>query len=335
MQRDEPMYQRLGDVTLKNGETVEIGVITPPMSEFAERLKKLLGHKGWEWVWQVGLSVEGKTDDLENRFYVARRGPDPSGFISNVCTFEQKGVGILGHVWTPPEERRKGLCNAIFEKLMADFRARKGKLMLLGTGFDTPPYHIYQKFGFTGFYEGSGLMRFSEDPNFERKFFAKASTRIVEPTWSQWPLVNALFAECEEYVKSFAWGKFYKDHAEDCYIYLRHALVNDPRVSAKLLQSEKTGAIVGCAWVVTQKLFPKAMLLDLTCHPKHTDGYAKLLAAMSWPDIRVFAIVESKMHKKAAALKAAGFERAGTLRGTLPKHDGTKADVHFFARDPR
>ncbi len=204
------MYQRLGDATLKNGETVEIGVITTPMSEFGERLKKLLGHKGWEWVWQVGLSVEGKTDALENRFYVARRG---EAFVSNVCTFEQQGVGILGHVWTPEAERRKGLCNAIFEKLMADFRARKGKLMLLGTGYDTPPYHIYQKFAFTGFYEGSGLMRFSDDAKFERKYFAAAPTRIVEPTWAEWPLVNALFAEPEEYVKSFAWGKFYKDHA--------------------------------------------------------------------------------------------------------------------------
>lgn len=323
------MYQRLGDSVLKNGETVEVGVIMPPAPESAERLKKLLGHKGWEWVWQVGQSLDGRTDGLENRFYVARRG---EVFVSNVCTFEKEGVGILGHVWTPPEERRKGLCNAIFEHLMADFRARKGRLMLLGTGYDTPPYHIYQKFAFVGYYEGSGQMRYAPDANFERKYFAKAPTRIVEPTWQEWPRVNALFAECEPYVKSFAYGKFYKAHAEDCYIYLQHAMGGDPRVSCKLLQSEKTGAIVGCAWVVPQHLIPHAMLLDVTCHPKHADGYAKLLAAMTWPDVKVVALVEAKKRVQAAALKAAGFAPAGSLKGLLPKRDGVVADIQVFAR---
>ncbi len=326
------MYEKLGDALLKNGETVEIGVIAAPMTAEAERLEKLMGHKGWEWRWQVGLGISGKTDGLENRFYVARRG---EAFISNVCTFEKDGVGILGHVWTPPEERRKGLCNAIFEKLMADFKARKGRLMLLGTGYDTPPYHIYRKFGFEGYFEGSGLMRYAEDPKFESRYFASAPTKVVEPTWQEWPRVNALFAEPEEYVKSFAYGNYYKTSAEGAYIYVQHELANNPRASARLLQSEKTGAVVGVAWVVPQALFPNAMVLDLTCHPKHADGYAKLLAAMTWPDVKVLAFVESGKRAKLAALKEAGFESAGILHGMLPKRDEPTADLNVLARAPQ
>ncbi|HAA73566.1 TPA: hypothetical protein DCE37_00380 [Candidatus Latescibacteria bacterium] len=42
-----------------------------------------------------------------------------------------KRVGLFGHVFTKPEERRKGAANA----LMEDFRQRGGKALYLGTGY--------------------------------------------------------------------------------------------------------------------------------------------------------------------------------------------------------
>ncbi len=326
------MYQRMGDATLKNGETVEIGVITAPFDEFADRLTRLLGHKGWEWVWQVKRCLNGKVDDLETRFYVARRG---DALVSNTCTFEQQGVGILGHVYTPPEERRKGLATALFERIMPDIRARGIKLMLLGTDYDTPPYYIYKKFGFEGYFEGSDQMRWAAEPDFERKYFAKAPTKIVAPTWAQWPRVNALFGQPEEFPKSFAYGKFGKDHAEDCYIYLQYSLRIKPLATAKLLQSEKTGAIVGVAWIVPRQLFPKTRTLDLYCHPNHTDGWAKLLAVMEWPAMPVVTMIEAGKRAKAAVLKEFGFEPVGMVQGMLPKPDGKVASVQVLVRRPK
>ena len=322
------MYQRLGDAVLKNGETVEIGLVTPPFDEYAERLRKLLVHRGWEWGYQLGLSVEGKTDELENRFYVARRG---DVFISNVCTFEKEGVGVLEHVWTPPEERLKGLCNAIFEKLMADFRARKVKLMLLGTGYDTPPYHIYRKFGFKGFFRGSGLMRWSSEPGFEKNYFGPGETKVVHATWSAWPRINALAAEPEEYVKSIAYGKFFRTYFEDACIYLMHGMANNPRICARLLERETNGAIVGYAWTVPHGLFPDAWLLDLYAHPNHKSGYEKLLAEMKWPAGKVVCYVDPAQRGKTRALRAAGFEREATLRGVLKTRKGF-ADLMMFAK---
>ena len=327
-QAGEALYQRLGSSTLKTGETVEIGLVVPVDPPSTDRLKKLLGHKGWEWVYQIGLSLEGKTDDLENRFYVARRGDE---ILSNVCTFEKDGVGILAHVWTPEAERRKGLCTAILEKLIEDFRARGGGLLLLGTAFDSPPYHIYRKFAFVGYFDGSGLMRYGTEADFEAKYFSRGKTKVVEPTWGAWPKVNALLAEPEEYVKSIAYGKFYKADAEDCYIYLMHELGRNPAACARLLERTRNGAVVGCAWVVPNRLFPGTFLLDLYSHPNHPGGYGKLLEAMKWPSAKVVCCVESGQRRKARALRAAGFKREGLLRGQLRKRDAF-ADLLVFSR---
>ncbi|HUW55788.1 MAG TPA: GNAT family N-acetyltransferase [Planctomycetota bacterium] len=325
------MYQSLGDARLKTGESVEIGVFTSPVAApFADQLNRLLGHKGWEWVWQIGRSVKGETDELENRFYAARRGDE---ILSNVSTFEAGGVGILGHVWTPPEERRKGLCTAIFEVLMEDYRSRGGGLMLLGTGYNSPPYHIYRRFGFVGYYEGSGLMRYSTEDDFERRYFAAGETKVVGPTWAAWPKLNALFAEPEEFTKSIHYGRFYRQCAEDLYLWLLHAMGEGESICLKLLESEATGAVVGCAWTAPDRRFPGVHLLDLYCHPNHPDGYAKLLGAMTWPAAKVTTYVEAGLETKAAALESAGFEREATLKGHLTKRH-TCADVWIYSKRP-
>ena len=322
------MYQSLGSATLKTGETVDVGVITPPDLQYHDKLMKLLGHKGWEWVWQVEQGLDGSTDTLENRFYVARRDDE---LISNICTFEVDGVGILGHVWTPPEERRKGLCSRIFDAIMPHLKKRKVRLMLLGTGYDTPPYHIYRRYGFEGYYEGSGLMRWGSDDNFEKRYFRRSDNRVVKPSWSAWPRVNALVFEAEEYIKSIIYGKFYKDTFEDAWLYVLHSPATDQPVKAKLLESEKTGAITGCVIVAPDKRFPGTFLMDLYCHPKHVRDYGKLLDAVDRPGGKVVTYVEKTNRRKAGALKAAGFVREATLKDHLQTRDGF-ADLYLFAR---
>jgi len=325
------MYRPLGDARLKNDQHVEIGVITPPQPDRTQQLHHLLGHKGEEWVWQVDQSLAGNTDELENRFYVAT--DDAGRLVSNVCTFEVKGVGILGHVWTPLEERRKGLCTRIFEKLMDDFRSRGGGLMLLGTGFDTPPWHIYRRFGFVELFEGSGLMRYSTEDEFEAKYFAASETRLVDRSWSAWPRLNALAAEPEEYTKSLVWPRFFKNCFEDAYLWLIRAMNADDTIDAKLLESASTGAIVGYAWTVPGGGFPGVYLLDLYSHPNHPGGYAKLLDALEWPEDKITTFIEASLDAKASALQAAGFDCEGTLKNHLKKRDGA-ADVLVYSRQP-
>ena len=144
------MYKRFTTVQLKSGETMEIGVAVAPEPAMKEKMADLLRHKGGVWNWHVEKNMTERLDDLETRFHVGIIGGNP---VSNVMTLEYKGVGILGHVFTRPEHRRKGACHAILTELMKDFRSRGGRLLHLGTGFDSPPYWIYHSFGFRGLAE--------------------------------------------------------------------------------------------------------------------------------------------------------------------------------------
>jgi GNAT superfamily N-acetyltransferase len=323
------MYQRLCDAQVKTGETVEIAVITPVDPAWTGPLQKLLGHKGPEWLWQVNLSLEGKTDALESRFYVARRG---DVLVSHICTFEKDGIGLLGHVWTPPEERRKGLSSAILRVLMDDFRARGGRTMLLNTHYDTPPWHIYRNFGFEAYCEGSGCMRYRIEPDLERKYFARGASSVVDASWAAWPRLNLLVAGPEEFVKSIAYSKFYMDYVEDAYIYLMTERANNPRVSVRLLESDSTAAVVGYAWVVPDKRFPEVFLLDLYSHPNHPAGYGPLLEAIRWPAAKVQCYVEAGRRTKARALKSVGFSLEATLKAQIKKPSGP-ADLWIFSKD--
>jgi hypothetical protein len=325
------MYHRICDTVLKTGETVEIGVMTPPERGMTGQIADMLGHKAPLWLWHMELALSDATDTLASRFYVARRA---GKVLSNICTFESGAVGILAHVWTPPAERRKGLCRAIMTVLLRDFHARGGVLMLLGTEYDTPPYHLYKGFGFAGYYEGSNLMRHSLDADFEEKYFAPSPARVVEADWDAWPRVNALVSEPEEFIKSVAYGRFYKDTVEEAYILLMRERTKDDRMCVKLLESEATSAIVGYAWTVAGKPFPGVYVLDLYCHPNHVSHYGRLLGEMKWPGGKVVAWVEAGMGEKARAVESAGFKLEATLRKHLVKRAGF-SDLLLYSRSGR
>ena len=97
------MYQELGNIRLKTGEEAVAGVIVGPDLDWAERLERLLAHKGGVWNWQNSQAVRSEVG-IEARFYVLHRDGDP---FANIASFELAGVGHFGHVWTKPEDRRK------------------------------------------------------------------------------------------------------------------------------------------------------------------------------------------------------------------------------------
>ena len=47
------MYDKLGEVVLKTGERMEVGVITAPDIPHAEEVKRFLGHKPGNYKWHI------------------------------------------------------------------------------------------------------------------------------------------------------------------------------------------------------------------------------------------------------------------------------------------
>ena len=103
------MYTSMGQVVLKVGERVEMGVVRGPDIQWAPRLEEMLAHKGDPWVWQ-NATVLREDVGIEARFYVLHRDGLP---LANIMTAERAGVGIFGHVWTQPRDRRQGAASAV------------------------------------------------------------------------------------------------------------------------------------------------------------------------------------------------------------------------------
>src|SRR6266511_2365019 len=146
------MYTSLGAVTLKTGERMELGVVACPDPAHAAQIVSLLGHKGEPWQSHVEAAVREPLDGLQTLFYL---GTLDGTAVTNVMIVGTRGAdqqaggcGILGHVYTVPEHRRKGAYSQLMAVQMEHTRRLGYRALTLGTDFETPPYWIYHSFGF-------------------------------------------------------------------------------------------------------------------------------------------------------------------------------------------
>ena len=198
------MYNKLTDVKLKTGETLEVGVIIAPDETHAEQIKPFLAHKGGGFKWHLERSVVEPLDDLETRFYI---GKVDGAIITNIMIVEHGHVGILGHVFTTPTQRRKGACKSVMQFQMEDFRHRDGEALYLGTGYNSHPYYIYNSFGFESVFPGSGFMKYRATDDFDDRYFAKSPVHAKDVVWHDWSKMTALTGITEgDYLRSIAFG---------------------------------------------------------------------------------------------------------------------------------
>ena len=324
------MYQSFGEVTLRSGEKVEAGVVIGPDADWQGRVLHLLAHKPPIWQWQMEQLL---THNLgaEARIHLLHRDGVP---FSHILTIEHNGVGLLGHVWTVPEDRGQTAASLLMGKQLADFHARGGKAMYLSTGFDTSPYRIYSKHGYMSVEPGSGVMAlFTESrERFEADYFAPAEG-IIEPFgWSDYATASALFTSG---VPGFA-------RCVPIHLFGRN-LTEGPVLPA--LQKNETegaaravalrlanGAVAGMsAW--SEHSWPKTNLVDVFCHPNFWQKGTELLRSLKTIDCdRTVAYVEAGFAAKRAAFEGAGFEEIARLPGWLPEGEGGEKDVLVYSK---
>ena len=132
---------------LRNGSAAQILVVTSPCPEITEEIAQLLGHKGEPWVWHIRQCLDGHTEGLDARFYLARVA---GRLVSNVTVFQNGSLGSVGHVFTQPEFRRLGLARLLLDAALSEFATGGGRALVLTTGFQSMPWRLYESFGFTG-----------------------------------------------------------------------------------------------------------------------------------------------------------------------------------------
>ncbi|MFQ6097779.1 MAG: GNAT family N-acetyltransferase [Armatimonadota bacterium] len=310
------MYTKLADETLKTGENMEVGVVLAPDDVYDDQIRPLLGHKGEDWRYHIDESLKGNIEGLETRFYLGLLNGQA---ICNIMTTEYAGAGILGHVYTLPEQRRKGACSKVMVHQMDDYRRRGGGLMYLGTGFDTPPYWIYHRFGFRSVYEGSGFMRYEHPEGFEdATLFRSGQTRVKDVEWRDWPRINTLTARHDVgYLRSLSLGVFGPSNFEGTFVPFFRRLTDGEAGQAKLLETEHEAIVAMATLRPDSRWRGSVYLLDVFAHPRFLDDVAALLAALEWPDRKVQCYVSADCPDKAELLESEGFRREATFTSQL------------------
>lgn len=312
------MIEDLGQHQLRNGERIRMAAIQGPEGALGGEVISLLGHKGEEWRAHVTAALAGGCGRLETRFHIAYLSGQA---VANVMTVETHGIGILGHVYTKPEHRQKGIAKSLFAATMAHFKQRSGQVLLLGTGFESVPYWLYHGFGFRSL--RGGFMRFAASEAPETSWFATASAGVVPCDWRHWPQL-ALLASVPtgEEFRSVAWGLRDIGNLEGPYVAFMHRCAHDPMIRGVVLEGAN-GAALGAATVTPWSLgpdrgaWPGVWLVDAFAHPDHSDRLRDLVSALPCPPGKQMALVPSGAAARVDALVSAGFRHEGACPGML------------------
>ncbi|HYF52005.1 MAG TPA: GNAT family N-acetyltransferase [Planctomycetota bacterium] len=333
------MYQKIQDVTLRNGEAAEMGILLgPDTTEWGKSVRTLLGHKGEIWRWQVDESLN-KQLGCESRFYILSKACKP---FANIMIVEDRGIAIFGHVWTVPEERRKGAADIIHAHLMEDFKRRGGRAMYLGTGYDTHPYHLYAKHGFQGVEPKSGYMTWfaKGQQAFESEVFAKGAVRHEALEMKHWPTLPALAMMKHPARIRIAGMNILNVVSTEGgalpYLSEMSSAAAEKRKAARrawVAVSQSSGVPVAIAAVAPEAIFEKqGDILDVFCAPGFEPELPKLVQKLELdPNRGVVAYADPLWPAKYEALKACGLQQTGSIKRFLSTPDGV-VDVNVFSK---
>ena len=327
------MYTQMGQATLNNGQNMTIALIQGPDADWIERIAPFLAHKGEPWKWQVRQTLAAGIEPLEARYYV---GLIDGTLAGNICTFTYKGAGILGHVFTAPAHRRKGVCAAIMTSLFDDYRQKDGRALVLATGYNSPAWHIYRKFGFEPMYPESGAMEWYADDidSFESAWFAPGTCRARRVDWRDWSGMSALTCQrAGSGIKLVSLEVYNRYSMEHVFLDMYRKILEGRQIQATALESESTGATVGTAILMPDPRFPGTSVLDLFVHPAFEGSAGDLLSALSLGthEGKIEAYAEPGDSAKLQALEDAGLRQEAVLRGQI-KLDSGLSDVVVMGR---
>lgn len=309
---------------------MEIGVVQAPDDQYADRVKPFLEHKRGAHGWHIRRCFEGELDKLETYFYIGQI--ENGEIIANIMTVEHLGVGILGHVFTKPEHRRKSACTNLMQSQMEHFVDRGGRALYLGTGFDSPAYHIYSKYGFESVVPKSGFMKFYTDPDFEEEYFAPDEVHVKDVQWHDIKMSALTGIVNGDYLRSLAFHIYGPSNFEGGFWAFKRDLEEGEKYqSAKILEAQN-GSITGFATISKDHRWsPSTYILDLFAHPNFWKKADKLIDAIDLPNGKIQCYVDANSIGKIQCLLNSGFKPEAVLRDQL-KHGNQSLDVLIFSK---
>jgi len=306
------MFRKIRIEKDREGRPVQIGVVVNPDDETIPKILELLAHKGEIFLWQVKKLYGSEAGATESRLFVAKRG---SGIVSTAMLAEYSGIAILGHVFTAPEERRKGISSILLKLLLDDFKKRRGRIITLYTDYGGHSYRYYQKHGLIGL-EETGIMYFPETaPEIRKKIYSPVEAAIRSARWEDYPVITDMALDAGEFpIKVFATEAVGRPYFESHFLYLAQNREKDPRnCRIKVLARSSNDFPVGLACTMPDKTRPEGTYcLDCFVYPGYEDYLEELMASVALPS-PVVAYAESDNVLKKGALEKLGFRIEGEL----------------------
>lgn len=326
------MVTELRTVPLKSNEEMILVRLRAPAPDWEERLVDLIAHKGEPWLSYLRLVLQQELAGLEVYFYL---GLLEGEIVGNIMTTEATAPrsGILGNVFTLPAHRRKGICAALMAALTDDFRSRGGQVMTLGTGYDSPAFHIYARFGFRSM-AGTGRMIWEAQPSFLNDYFTAGPTTVRDIAWPDWAFLDLLYAMEEgDFLRNLRFAQYGISGYEGLFPQL-HEMVGQPPAQSRVLQ-KAGGEVVGHVTLLPDPRWRgSVLLLDVFIHPNFYQAGSELLAAVEFlADTKIQAYAEVTAEQKIVRLKERGLREEAVLRNQLIAGDARR-NVVVLATGP-
>jgi hypothetical protein len=314
------MWNEIGAVTLKTGRAMRICMVKTPNQFHDNNIASFLSHLNELWLWQLDLTIRGKLDELESRFYL---GLFEDEIISNVSTWEYRSIGIVGHLFTIKNRRGEGACTALMKAVIHDFYYRGGKVLI--GGFNPSSYPIAERLGFKSLVGKSEVMHLDLHPDFERDYFRAERVFFRDTMWKDWPGVSLLFGIKEGWrLRSMKHKIFGPFDYEDSFLEDMKEKIKALTV-AKVLTTER-GNIVGYATLTSKhRLKDSFLLLDFFVHPSNPNFADSMLKAMKFPKGKIRCFVELDNDEKRDILRRQGFRKKPVQKRI--KRDGETVDI--------
>lgn len=325
------MHEVIAKHKLWTGEEMSTLRVTAPDQEYKDAILSVIGHKEPYWLVPVREAYEGKIG-LKTYCYLALLGGG-GDVIANITTAESldEPIGMLQHVFTKPEHRRKGVASFLMKDLLDDFKARKGRALYLGTGYGSDAHRIYHRYGFQDIGDRTGKMRFLTEKDFDEKYFSGRDTDVHPLGWEDWPGSDVLFSiENGWYMKNLAFGAFDVHGFEGGFIKLMLGLREGHVKDAKVMISND--AVVGFASLALDPRWNYGVaIFDFFMHPLFLNGANKLIQSISFGSEKTQSFVEASAKYKSHALEDCGFTLEARLNEQLRQKDHS-LDVSIYSR---
>jgi GNAT superfamily N-acetyltransferase len=322
------LYNALGFATLKTGEVMEVGIVAAPDSDYKGQLRCFLDHKPDEFKFHIEAALERPLDNLTTRFFI---GQINGSIVAQVMIVGDNHAGILGHVFTAPDYRRKGACAQIMGYLMPNCLNLGYLAITLSTGFDSPAYRIYHSFGFRSVADGSGIMKWLANGSAESFLLGAAPTTVRPVQWEDWPYFNLLAAQLpfdsEDIVRSKFMAVAGTGTAEGPFLRLRQECLANDHVQALSLVNDRRASVGWAILSPDDYWFGDGHLLDLYVHPNYRDQTSSLLEAISWPAGSITCYTTGQPGTIESTLSQYGFTSAGTCAGLIPGARNTELTI--------